>query len=362
MPPTHYETLGVKPNATSQEIRSAYRKLVLKHHPDRSSDPASKAIFLRATEAYGVLNDDERRKLYDQELQIAAQRRKAAQAPPSAKRTTTQRQPPPRVSPLSVELSRLTLLYNRGQYSEAEKVAHQILRQDPRQAMPYAVLGDLARSRKNLDEAQRMYAYAAQMDPRNPVYQRRYEQLLSSTHINATGKKAKLEADHPVPTMPALAAGITIAGSMYLAMSSEASVLGAFGLVASWTLGLLVLLFLCGVITGACLSIGNYLDRFEAATTTATGRSGPTVVLGLVAIVNFWAAALIYILIGLVQRAFNYSTTRLVGSTALVVVILAAGASMDDAIDPMQVLLWGGNLTYLGALVGWLVADAFRGG
>jgi molecular chaperone DnaJ len=61
-----YEVLGVAKTATDQEIKSAYRKLALKHHPDRN--PGSKDAedkFKEAAEAYAVLADDEKRRTYD---------------------------------------------------------------------------------------------------------------------------------------------------------------------------------------------------------------------------------------------------------------------------------------------------------
>ena len=54
MPKTHYEILGVKKSATQDEIRTAYRRLVLKYHPDRSKDPKSTDVFIRITEAYEI--------------------------------------------------------------------------------------------------------------------------------------------------------------------------------------------------------------------------------------------------------------------------------------------------------------------
>jgi len=52
--------------ATEQEIKSAYRKLALQHHPDRNPDnPSSEEKFKEASEAYAVLADGEKRALYD---------------------------------------------------------------------------------------------------------------------------------------------------------------------------------------------------------------------------------------------------------------------------------------------------------
>jgi len=62
-----YEVLGVSRTATAEEIRKAYRQAALKHHPDRNNgDPAAAARFKEATEAFQVLQDDEKRTIYDQ--------------------------------------------------------------------------------------------------------------------------------------------------------------------------------------------------------------------------------------------------------------------------------------------------------
>ena len=61
-----YATLGVSRNATEKEIRSAYRKLARKHHPDvNPNDKASEARFKEINAAHDVLSDPEKRKKYD---------------------------------------------------------------------------------------------------------------------------------------------------------------------------------------------------------------------------------------------------------------------------------------------------------
>lgn len=62
----YYEILGVGRDATDQQIKSAYRKLALKHHPDRNPGNAhAEEAFKEAAEAYAVLADREKRGLYD---------------------------------------------------------------------------------------------------------------------------------------------------------------------------------------------------------------------------------------------------------------------------------------------------------
>ena len=59
----HYETLQVGKNATSTEIRSSYKKLALKYHPDRCKDGNGK--FKEISVAYSVLSDSNKRAVYD---------------------------------------------------------------------------------------------------------------------------------------------------------------------------------------------------------------------------------------------------------------------------------------------------------
>ena len=63
----YYEVLGVSRNASSDELKKAYRKVAMKHHPDRNSgDKNSEEKFKEASEAFEVLGDKEKRSRYDQ--------------------------------------------------------------------------------------------------------------------------------------------------------------------------------------------------------------------------------------------------------------------------------------------------------
>jgi len=63
----YYEILGIERNASAEEIKKSYRRLAFSYHPDRNpGDQESEAKFKEAAEAYEVLRDPDKRRLYDQ--------------------------------------------------------------------------------------------------------------------------------------------------------------------------------------------------------------------------------------------------------------------------------------------------------
>ena len=62
----YYTTLGVQRDASEEDIRKAFRKLAMKHHPDRNSEKGSEDKFKEAKEAYEILTDARKRAAYDQ--------------------------------------------------------------------------------------------------------------------------------------------------------------------------------------------------------------------------------------------------------------------------------------------------------
>ncbi len=63
----YYEVLGVGRSASSQELKTAYRKLAIRYHPDKNpGDKTAEEKFKEASEAYEVLNNDQKRQIYDQ--------------------------------------------------------------------------------------------------------------------------------------------------------------------------------------------------------------------------------------------------------------------------------------------------------
>lgn len=62
----YYEILGIPKTATQDEIKAAYRTMAKKYHPDKNNgDKAAEEMFKKVNEAYTVLSDEKKRKMYD---------------------------------------------------------------------------------------------------------------------------------------------------------------------------------------------------------------------------------------------------------------------------------------------------------
>src|SRR6516164_389022 len=60
-----YDVLGVSKTASAAEIKSAFRKLAKRYHPDQSKEPKAKERFAEIGSAYEILGDDKKRKAFD---------------------------------------------------------------------------------------------------------------------------------------------------------------------------------------------------------------------------------------------------------------------------------------------------------
>ena len=61
----YYDILGIEKDATSGQIKKAYKKLAVKVHPDKNPHPKATEVFKKVSTAFSTLNDDEKRRVYD---------------------------------------------------------------------------------------------------------------------------------------------------------------------------------------------------------------------------------------------------------------------------------------------------------
>lgn len=354
---THYEHLGVPENASGDDIRTAYRKLVLELHPDRSGNASTTDRFVAVSEAYKVLSNPERKRQYDESLrhrrEMQAQRQTAQSSASRHAQTHTFR-----ISNVATMLVEAAREFSKGRFDRAETIAKRVIEADPTRAVAYAILGDIAMQRQDPRSALKHYAYAIQFDTLNVTYQKRYEKLIASLGEMSASGKARVQAVSPAAPLAAFA--LTVFMLAYVSIAREAPLFENLSLLSSWTAGLVVMMFVNGVIVGATLAMTRSVDRWDSVVRSSSGRFGPAAALGLVAIVNFWASALLYLFLGLLQNSFTYSISRFVTLVAALTVCFALMSHLSPTIIATQTLLWGGNVIYVGALCGWVIADAFR--
>jgi molecular chaperone DnaJ len=151
---TLYDVLGVSDSASTDQIKTAFRKLARERHPDRFQGPvraAAELAFQEITEAYNVLTDLEQRRRYDQ--QLSSDSKEQLTDPKEISRAL---------------LGKALNLSKAGQLSQAEECFMQAVAHDQVSAKAHQLYGMfLAQQNNRLDEALRHIDMAVKLDPKN---------------------------------------------------------------------------------------------------------------------------------------------------------------------------------------------------
>jgi tetratricopeptide (TPR) repeat protein len=333
-------------------------------------------------EAYEVLSDPDRRNNYDAVLGFSQQPKPASPKPktpppnpptqekPKPTQTASRPQPRPKQTTSSDEIKQIMLqaerAFTQNRFREAMDKAYIVTQRQPRNASAYALLGDIYRMDGNFERAISMYTYASQFDPRNPIYQRRLEELTRRPPPSEVKKPAQYSHKAILGKDWKLHLGMTggwmaIIIMLFYAYAYPGRPAEAFAsllpMIATWSLNLLVLLFAGGASAGGLLMMSGVIDKFELAVMMrGTRRTGVPAgaYLVVIAIISFWSAAIVYLVLGIVHDSFNRSLTRVF----LAVSGLTLAFTIAYSLGWLSVLLFGGNIIFIGFLSGWIVADA----
>lgn len=368
---THYETLGLPETASPEEVRSRFRELARRHHPDIDKSPGASSRFKDINEAHRVLSDSGRRTAYDYELRS---RRAARRPEPKPAATQTPRGASPSGGPGRPSaqqgaansgpgfaalglLDRARTHFGKMQFREAEQECRKAIAVARSYAPAYELMGDIHRACGRRNEALGMYTYGIQIDPRSATLRAKFDSLMS-VDASTTARHHRRRRAKPVAVLVSLP---LLLGLLFALVAPTEPVAPEMFFVA-WPATTGIVLAAAGLIVGASLSLSGYLaSAREELLFTASGRSGTsTVPLGIIlvgfAMMCFYASFIVYLVIAARQDRVSLSVLLAFGASlalSVVVALLCVGS-----LAPL--LVFGANFTFLGFVLGWSAATAVR--
>ena len=348
---THYEVLGLPRDAALAQIKRRYKELVRTYHPDVARDKVTAhRLFIQINEAYETLSDPLRRRAYDETLENAE--RRAAQA--SASRTAPPRTPRRGVDEILKDAQR-AFIHKR--LAEAANLCKEALRIDWQCARAHSILGDVYRAGGRTNSAIKSYSYALQFDPAD----RDTEKKL----MNLVGKRISTETKQTVrvPNPSASAARNMLGWTATFFFLMLISVYPGEPIpwlkqyippMSMWSWNLAAFIAAASACAGAMLSINGLVRHPDEELVFESGSSWTVVPSGLILLIGsgffFVGAAAFYVAVGLIQSSLSKSMLT-VFACVVGVVLLAALMYEPDARS--QVVLFGGNVSFLSMLAGW---------
>jgi tetratricopeptide (TPR) repeat protein len=371
-----YKILGVAPDATTEEIKTRYRELVRKYHPDARRGVGSDKEFVRIARAYRVLSDPDRRREYDVQsgrgagITLGASRTASRSSGDRRARATAA----PGFPGTEEILRRAERAFSRGAMHEARALCQRVLSYDRRNGPAHALLGDIFRVQGRVDEAITMYTIAVQLDPRDDRTADNLDRLLKRAKAvddeirlgpeQREERERQRQEKRIIGTIAVLTIAFVLPFAVDLTVGNK--VVEGFALLSTWTERLAAMMMLEGFIIGVLLSVIGMLRPIDEEfiydrAYSVLRKSAPPVGLLLVLFgaIFFYMSLTVYVIMGIVQDSFSRSLSVLYGTTLALTLVFALSFSTVGA---NQVLLWGGNVIFLCMLFGWFVGDLVRPG
>lgn len=352
---TYYEILGLPRGATDAQIKRRYKQLVRKYHPDVAADKdTAHRLFIQIREAYEILGDPARRKNYDNELE---QRRLRAEQ--SAKTASNQQFARPPQNSVSQLIKDAQFSFIQKRFQEASSLCKAALRQDPRNARAYAILGDIYRAQGKTAAAIKHYSYAMQFNPSDRETEKKLTSMMGSELKSAV--RSRTRQYNPAKTAIANMIGwgivffiIMMAGVMPGKPVPEFA--KYVPPISLWSWNLVIVISAASVVIGILLSLNKMVLHPDDELILDSGGNWAVIPTGLMLMIGsglfFLAAAGFYMVIGLMQNSISRSVMTVFVFVA-VVVGLASLTYIPAARS--QVLLFGGNISFLSMLFGWYI-------
>jgi hypothetical protein len=265
-------------------------------------------------------------------------------------------------------------------YRDAIRLCKTVLDLDRRNAAACGLLGDVYRAQGRVDDAIYFYSLAAQLapTPQNRAVMAKLEALLTAERgarpgAATTARSTEATLADGAARVRRRASRQVCAGAfglalavlvLFAAVQVRAEPITELPWISGWTAPLVWGMVLAGATLGATLTLSGAVRPLdEELFFTLAGRpGGHTPPLGLLLFLVgglfFYLAVGIYLLVGALQESFSRSLMRVFTATFLVISCMAFMVASPEV--GRQILLFGGNVVFLGMLVGWLLGDFFR--
>jgi tetratricopeptide (TPR) repeat protein len=258
------------------------------------------------------------------------------------------------------------LAYIQRRFSEAAEIAGQAIALDPASGRAYVILGDIMRVKGKLGEAVKAYSYALQYDPTDKETEKKLMDIVSKHVVKTSKAVAESEASFKVH----VAINIAIVGAALLLLflirlypGAPISSLKTYMPPASfWSANLAGFIAASSLLIGVALSANGLVANPDEEILFEGGNNWAVVPTGIGLLFGsgffFLGAAAFYLLVGFLQGSVSKSVVTVFACVTAVVLIAAIMYNIDPAIK--QVLLFGGNVSFLPMLIGWYIGAAFR--